>query len=410
MNVSEYFTRKEKKITDSNKQKSESSNNLDILEEKVAKDNSQNDSKPWASGWHSSGHGQKNNWRDRDMNRGSDTTRNNRSSWNNRNRDNRNRDNRDRNNRDRNRNRNNRNRDSNRDRNRRNQDWDRRRSDDYYQPRKNREIGRNEPRRDESRNSTPVQSITSNDTQPLTISEGGWRPTKIDTSTPEGKIQQNVKTGQGYLNKMTRATFETLSEKFVTVALEEENGDPPLPGLLKLLIDRIFEQALLQPTFCPMYSSLCEKIHCRMKKFRMVLLNKCQEEFERGSEEPSEELSDREKDDFRFKAKKRMLGNIKFIGELFKNKILVEPVMYECFNQLLNNQTLESPDEEQTEALCKLMLNVGNILDHEKARKRMNGYFDQMKEIQNGGFISHRIKFLLQDVEELRQNKWIPLR
>lgn len=235
-----------------------------------------------------------------------------------------------------------------------------------------------------------------------------WKPKRIDTSTPEGMIQQNVRLAQGYLNKMSHVTFESLSEKFVEIALME-NGNPPLPGQLKILIDRIFEQALLQPTFCHMYSLLCEKIHKKMKIFRMVLLNKCQEEFELGTVERNNDMDEIEKEDHKFKTKKRMLSNINFIAELFKTNVIVEPVMYECFNHLLKNQTKENPDEEQIEAVCKLMINVGNIIDPDRVNKRIDGYILQLKDLQKCN-VSARIRFMIDDLVDIRDNSWSSLR
>ena len=241
----------------------------------------------------------------------------------------------------------------------------------------------------------------------------GWRPKRIDTSTPAGKIEYNVRTAQGYLNKMTQTTFDSLSDKFVEIAISEkgnvEKNELPLPGQLKILIDRIFEQALLQPTFCPMYSSLCEKIHRDMKNFRMVLLTKCQEEFEMGSKLPDNVPSE-ELDGYLFKAKKRMLGNIKFIGELYKSNIIVEPVMYECFNHLLRSQNTENLDEEQIEALCKLLLNIGKILDPSCTNTRINNCFEQMEILKTCDTLSPRVRFLIEDVIDIRNNNWTPLR
>jgi translation initiation factor 4G len=247
--------------------------------------------------------------------------------------------------------------------------------------------------------------------KPLTKSDNGWKPVRqrVDESTIEGKIEINVKEAQGYLNKMTLATFDVLSDKFATVAALEK-GSPPLPGILKLLTDRIFEQALLQPTFCHMYAALCHKIHQEMKNFRMVLLNKCQEEFERGSKEPPDNLDSSERTVFIYKAKKRMLGNIKFIGELFKNNVLVEPVMYECFKHLLKEQTPDNPDEERIEALCELMTNIGKLMDHDKGKSRIDKYFLEIEQIQTGGNVSNRVRFMIEDIKDLRSNEWKSIR
>lgn len=53
-----------------------------------------------------------------------------------------------------------------------------------------------------------------------------------------------------------------------------------------------------------------------------------------------------------------MLGNVKFIGELFAEKMLNEKIVQECIKRLLT-----SPDEDTIECLCKLMVTVGKLLD-----------------------------------------------
>ena len=174
------------------------------------------------------------------------------------------------------------------------------------------------------------------------------------------------------------------------------------------MIDQIFEQALLQPTFCELYSNLCFKIHntdSLKSKFTKELLRKCQEEFEKDAQEPPSELSSNEKMEYEFKTKKRTLSNIKFIGELYKNKILVVPVIHVCIKRLLR-QTPEQPDEEQLESLCKLFINIGNMIDTEKSKVIMDKYFEQLGNIKDGGNICARIRFMVEDVMEMRHNNW----
>ena len=65
----------------------------------------------------------------------------------------------------------------------------------------------------------------------------------------------------------------------------------------------------------------------------------------------------------RIECKKRSLGNIRFIGELFKLKMLTENIMHECLIKLLR-----SADEESLECLSRLFSTVGKLLDYEKAQ------------------------------------------
>lgn len=70
-----------------------------------------------------------------------------------------------------------------------------------------------------------------------------------------------------------------------------------------------------------------------------------------------------ELDEARDQARRRSLGNIKFIGELFKLKMLTEAIMHDCVVKLLKNH-----DEESLECLCRLLSTIGKDLDFEKAK------------------------------------------
>ncbi len=63
------------------------------------------------------------------------------------------------------------------------------------------------------------------------------------------------------------------------------------------------------------------------------------------------------------KARRRSIGNIKFIGELFKLRMLTEAIMHDCMLKLLKNH-----DEESLECLCRLLTTIGKDLDFEKAK------------------------------------------
>lgn len=63
------------------------------------------------------------------------------------------------------------------------------------------------------------------------------------------------------------------------------------------------------------------------------------------------------------------VGNIKFIGELFKQKMLTSQIMHNCVMKLLFSSSQEGedqkdkqPDEEELEALCSLMETVSYAL------------------------------------------------
>jgi hypothetical protein len=266
-----------------------------------------------------------------------------------------------------------------------------------------RDVNSQERNKQERNNSQEINLVP---TTVIITSEKGWKPRKYKTpETLEEKLDFNAKNGQSYLNKMTRTTFDRLSDKFVIIAKDDDN----VPGTLKMLIDKIFEQALQQPSFCDLYADLCNNVNQEVLNFRNILLTKCQEEFERDKIIPEENLDINEKSRFTYKAKKRTLGNIKFIGELYKTNILVDPVIYECINKLLDQQTPLDPDEEKIEALSNLLINIGKSFDNEKTHHRLDKYFETINTLQSGS-VTSRIRFMIQDLVDLRDRKWVPLR
>lgn len=62
--------------------------------------------------------------------------------------------------------------------------------------------------------------------------------------------------------------------------------------------------------------------------------------------------------------RKRSLGNIRFIGELFKLKMLSESIMKECITRLLRSTS----DEEALECFGKLIMTTGKDLDRPEAK------------------------------------------
>ena len=64
------------------------------------------------------------------------------------------------------------------------------------------------------------------------------------------------------------------------------------------------------------------------------------------------------------RARKRSLGNIRFIGELFKLQMLSETIMHECIVRLLKSTS----DEESLECFARLITTTGKDLDQEKAK------------------------------------------
>jgi translation initiation factor 4G len=235
-----------------------------------------------------------------------------------------------------------------------------------------------------------------------------------------GKVsdEEEVKQRQlkAILNKLTPQNFEKLFEQVKRLNIDNI-------VTLNGVISQIFDKALMEPTFCEMYASFCFSLAGELPNFvkddekitfKGLLLNKCQEEFERGEREQAEadkaeeeggiKHSKGEIEEKRLRARRRMLGNIRLIGELYKKKMLTERIMHECIKKLLGEY--QHPDEEDLEALCKLMSTIGEMIDHYRAKVHMDFYFDIIQKLSANSKLSSRIRFMLEDVIDLRNNKW----
>ena len=79
--------------------------------------------------------------------------------------------------------------------------------------------------------------------------------------------------------------------------------------------------------------------------------------------------------------------------------------MHDCVYKLLR-----AGDEVSLEIMCKLFCMTGKELDSEKAKPRIEQYFDQINKVIITKKVSSRVIFMLRDVVELRDNKWVPRR
>ncbi|XP_062872493.1 eukaryotic translation initiation factor 4 gamma 1 isoform X2 [Trichomycterus rosablanca] len=283
--------------------------------------------------------------------------------------------------------------------------------------------GRKEPRK------IVLSGVSLGDDIQLNKSENAWKrgaAPDAEADDPEAlRTKDLFKRVRGVLNKLTPQMFQQLMKQITELTIDTEER-------LKGVIDLVFEKAISEPNFSVAYANMCRclmglKVPTSDKpgvsvNFRKLLLNHCQKEFEKDKDDdvafekkqkeldaaPGEEERQRLREELEVAkdaARRRSLGNIKFIGELFKLKMLTETIMHDCVVKLLKNH-----DEESLECLCRLLSTIGKDLDFERARPRMNQYFNQMEKIIKERKTSSRIRFMLQDVFDLRQNNWVPRR
>jgi hypothetical protein len=248
-------------------------------------------------------------------------------------------------------------------------------------------------------------------------------------------IERDVKL---LLKNLTKKDFDWISDQIIDWANKSktETDGRTLIQVIRL----VYEKATDDPTRSGMYVLLCRKMMEQISTdiqdewiknaegkpvvggqlFRKYLLNRCQEDFERGlalKDAAASTAAARETQDSavaeanadkkeggeielyseRFyasqKAKRRGLGLVKFIGGLFKVQMLTERIIHECVKKLLANT--DHPEEEEIEQLCVLLTTAGKLMDTARAGPHMDIYFARMKELNKNPKVNSRMQTML---------------
>lgn len=302
-------------------------------------------------------------------------------------------------------------------------------------------------RRNEAQAAKTMPLTAGQEVKPIAITSSGWKPTSVGKAAQAGAanssgyldpemVQRKVKAN---LNKMTPEKFDRIADQILLIASQsKEEADG---RTLRQVIQLTFEKATDEAHWASMYAKFCKRMLETMSPevrderikdkngnvvsggnlFRKYLLNRCQEEFERGwtvnlPEPPKEEGDESKKspeaallsDEYyaAAAAKRRGLGLVQFIGELFKLGMLTERIMHECVHKLVDYKGV--PDEAEIESLCKLLRTIGANLDEtEKGRPMMDAYFQRIQTMMDLPELQSRMKFMLMDVVDLRRAGWV---
>lgn len=299
--------------------------------------------------------------------------------------------------------------------------------------------------RDPSQKGGPTLTIPIDQVKPLEASATRWKPPSalkkaVEVAAPPAAedqplmspemVQRKVKAA---LNKMTPEKFDKIADQILEITGQsrfETDG-----RTLRQVIQLTFEKATDEQHWSSMYAKFCKRMLEAMDPnikdddirdkhdnvvtggnlFRKYLLNRCQEEFEKGwkvnlppkPEGESEDVMLSDEYYIAAAAKRRGLGLVQFIGELFKLNMLTERIMNECVRKTLDFEGV--PEDETVESLCKLLRTIGSLLDaSEKSRPRMDMYFQRIDNMITNKDLNSRMRFMLMVSRHNYAPNWYP--
>ncbi|KAH3673747.1 hypothetical protein WICMUC_003490 [Wickerhamomyces mucosus] len=257
-----------------------------------------------------------------------------------------------------------------------------------------------------------------------------YAPDGVTVILGEEEVKRKVKS---FLNKLTLEFFDAITDSIIEIANQSRWETDA--KTLKAVIDLVFDKAVDEPHWSSMYAQFCakifNKIHDEVKDeesikdgkpieakalVRRYLITKCQVEYEKGwvdklpTNEDGSAIEPELMSDEYYEiatAKRRGLGLVKFIGQLYVLSLLSENIIFACLIKQSSN--LDDPSDDTVENLIQLFKTVGPTLDrspNDRTKLRFNTIVNRIAELATNDKIPSRLQFSLLDVLDLRKQNW----
>ena len=336
------------------------------------------------------------------------------------------------------------------------------------QPEQNLTLNRNttklaaKPAADENSGIIQRQTITKEELEARARIEKNlnkWEKNIKSNKTPEELLQNSIRL---QLNILTPDNYEKIKEEIKSLAAQSKFAT-------ESVCDILIEKAWNEVKYCKLYANLCEYLgkieslcfeNAGKNYFKSYLISKIQGVFEDEGQlkiktaKSLDEMTTEEKELYYSKRKKRILGNVTFIGELIAMKFLATKVMTYSTRILLNkyftglaeatntpsasSESNAASHEDHIEGLIQLYVIAGKTFEERnctseaakiyseienactKALKgdknfsinaafSMDQIFTGFRVLANMAPLTPRIRVLIQNLEDLRRKSGKPL-
>lgn len=202
--------------------------------------------------------------------------------------------------------------------------------------------------------------------------------------------------------------------------------------ILNTIVENIFRKAQLEKEYTIFYGNLCEQMislelslrdeavkigNMKNSMFRKTLFSICKDCFEKffDAEEKKKAKENKEK---AIVFKLKLFGNLDFVGELYRRKILPEAILNTVFESLLCITNYDTVDDLNTEGAINLMNKVGLAYElnvkstkknQEEKQQKLDVIYNKFRELENledEVLISNRIKMLIKNMFDNKAHSW----
>ena len=183
---------------------------------------------------------------------------------------------------------------------------------------------------------------------------------KLEETIQDDPIKRNLR---GFLNMLTKDNYEQIKQDILGII--RDNVDYQIKFL-----DVLFQKAVLERAYVALYAKLCKELDKELPQknapketketkdgekkpqkqtsiMRAKLLDKCKEIFQIKKNETFDEyIKEKDPQEREYKLKKFVLGNVYFITELIKIKILSKKIAPVCINNLFDRYESSKADQK----------------------------------------------------------------
>lgn len=255
---------------------------------------------------------------------------------------------------------------------------------------------------------------------------------------PKSEFAETIRNLRILLNKLAKDNFARISDTIL-------NNFDYTPEILKELARILFNKCIKESNYIDLYMNLADQLFIKFPKenkkkplpvkvedcgnygmydFKRTFCNLCQDTFrhEENQDFLKEMPNDLDEEEKKQKLRQRNIGNIRLIGQLFIRDILPEIAVKQCLEAFL-----QKDKEENIEHACILILIIGKRIYERFAfdagqtatikrkpklklkslnKELFEEYIDKLISYKQADFISSRIKFIIQDVIDARNQDW----